>query len=595
MKNKKDRLKIRFDPNSISVKLAIVIFCLMLGALFYIARENYNNSTAMILNNQQAFMRSIVLQSDNSLNNLHDQLVDLLLSVSDIIKQTEATDRQFEQILLSYIKFNDYAKYLYFIDSSDKIVGVPIVNVRVLGNRAMPIVQDYASQTPGGIWWTPPYKSPLSSWVITIGMNLPSESANGIETLAIDIPLLEYKEVLPKFDAGIKASVLVLQDTKPVYGDHRSSVYDYNLLTNELSDNTRAIVDQVLGESPGTMIEIKADEHTYLVMTGAPNKFGWRTVLISSGEDYENALQSVRENILYLSIGIVIFSLFLAFFVARWFTNPIRELVTEMERVKTGSLQGIRVSNRKDEIGALTLAFDNMMARIRTLVANLEEAEQKKKEAEIRALQYQIRPHFLYNTLNAIGHSAALGRTNDVYKMIQSITMMLSYTLDRVNEKVTLAQELEHINHYLRLQKIRYGDIFQVLYDIQPGLGNCEIVKLTLQPIVENAIFHGLAARSAEGVLKIKAHQEDNQLVIQIIDNGPGIPAQRLKELEDLSPVNGSGSMGLRMVRERLILHCGEQARLTIDSNSGLENGTAGTIISLVIPFQLTHSEIEAH
>ncbi|MFZ2096109.1 MAG: HAMP domain-containing protein, partial [Anaerolineales bacterium] len=395
------------DKNSISVKLTIVIFLLLFGVLLLFTWINYKNTATSIMYNQSVFMRSMIQQSNSNIDNLFNDLRNLLLSVADNINNTNRSNEELEKLLKSYSSFNEYAKYLYYIPDSQYIVGSPIVQVRVLGQMSIPLTLGYSQQNPLGIWWTEPHKSPLSNWVVTVGVNFVSENKRGHETVAIDIPLLDLINILPKFEDGGSMSFLVMSGDIPVMGDHRSMDYKYNLLTNKISESTSFIVDQVLTGTSYTMIEEEIMDNTYLVMAGDENVFGWRSILFSDNHQLEDTLITARKTSLVLLVSTFFVSLFLAWVVARWFSMPIKALAREMERVDLDQLHGIRVPKRKDEIGTLALTFDKMLARIRRLILDLKNTERMKIDAEIRALQYQMRPHFLYNTLHSIGHLAS--------------------------------------------------------------------------------------------------------------------------------------------------------------------------------------------
>lgn len=148
-----------------------------------------------------------------------------------------------------------------------------------------------------------------------------------------------------------------------------------------------------------------------------------------------------------------------------------------------------------------------------------------------------------------------------------------------------LAEELAFLEHYVRLQHIRYGRTFQVVYTIEPGLGRCKLLKLSLQPLVENAILHGVSQRADAGVLRICARRRDALLELQITDNGPGFDVQRLDALE-AQPDDGHTHMGLRNVRERLALHYGSAASLTIESPDPAAGNGAGTQVTVRLPLE---------
>lgn len=580
----------RFFPKrlGINIKLMLATFALLLGALVSMAWSSYRSSTSIVVNNQRALMFNLVDHTERALRAAQEQLNTLLLSVSENQQLWSLPDPAVEDVLDTYATYNTNIQNLYIIRNNGDIVGVPRPYVRALGKYVVPTLRKhFDDQLVGVVSWTEPYLSPISHWTVAVGMRVRSEDGTSPGIVVVDAPLyVLITELLPKLSSEDGSSLLVLTEhNTPVMVDFDNPLLGYSARANELGLSPRVLSD-IVENAAGTIGLTEIAGERFSLLTGATTPNGWRPILLYSDRNVTASTRAVAKTSLGLLVVIGLVSLALAWFVARYFARPLENLAAEMARVQRGRLHGIKAEDRDDEIGDLIRAFDRMMARIRQLVHDLQVSETRKKEAEIRTLQAQIKPHFLYNTLNAIGHSAAMGRTEDVYAMIQSLVQVLSFTFGRSGGKVTVANEIEFLEHYVRLLRIRYGRAFQVEYDVAPDVGNFEILKLTLQPLVENAVFHGLAGRPEGAVLKIRAHRNGDQLTLQVIDNGPGISSERLRELEDMAPDGGATNMGLQNVRERLQLHFGEAASLAIDGSAGLDGEGSGTTITVTLPFQ---------
>lgn len=568
-----------------SLKLMLVTFTLLLIPLLSLSWASYQHSAAIVSRNQRDLMVTLLESHQRTLTTFQDQVNTLLLSVAADERLWAASDAEAERILDSYARYNTNISNLYIVRGDQRPVGVPRWQVRTLGRAVQPVLQGFIARGPG-VWWTEPYDSPLSNWTVTAGVRAMGSGQSSGGFVFVDLPLLTLGTVLPPVRGDALATTVVFSDQQtPVVVDHTAPFLRYQLRTNQLGLSPAAL--QTLHAEPGDeIVSLTLDGTTFLSLSGAPNRFGWRPVVLLSNGLVEEATAGVQRSLLIALLLVSLLSLGLAWFVARFFSRPLEQLAQEMARVRLGQLDGVQLTQRRDEVGQLAAAFNEMMARIRVLIDDLRRTEQRKKEVEIHALQSQIKPHFLANTLNAIGYSAAMGRTDDVYRMIQSLTFLLTFTFDRVEEQVTLANELELIDHYVRLQRIRYGNSFEVVYDVEPEVGRFLLPKLTLQPIVENAVFHGLAQRGQGGLLRIGAHAQTGRLVITISDNGPGVDLGALPSPGVDMPAEQRPHIGLRNTRERLQLHYGEQAALTI-----LPDPTGvGTLVTVVLPVQFATS-----
>ncbi|WJH34912.1 sensor histidine kinase [Paenibacillus sp. CC-CFT747] len=233
-----------------------------------------------------------------------------------------------------------------------------------------------------------------------------------------------------------------------------------------------------------------------------------------------------------------------------------------------------------------------MMERVRNLLLETKQMEERKKELELKMLQSQIAPHFLYNTLACIGSLARQHRTEEVKETIRSLVGVLSFSFDKSSEFVTVEEELAGLHQYMQIQKTRYGEKFEFVSEVDPDVLSSPILKLTLQPIVENAIFHGIVpnTQTPNGRITLRASVRRGRLRFLIRDNGVGIEPERLARV--LTERTGRASkerftgIGMANVHDRLRLHYGAPYGLRIGSVKG-----CGTVVSITIPAESPAAE----
>lgn len=272
------------------------------------------------------------------------------------------------------------------------------------------------------------------------------------------------------------------------------------------------------------------------------------------------------------------------FIIASKIVNPIQQLTRVMRRVKGNEGSIIRLTGRKDEIGQLSQNFNSMMVRIDKLHQEHLHEQAKKNEAEYRALQAQINPHFLYNTLNSIRWMAMIQHADNIRETVEVLGRLLRNTIKMKETVIPIHKELELLRDYIHIQKIRYNDKFEVVFDIESFIYHYRCLKFILQPIVENAIFHGIEPKEGRGTITIRAYQDQEQLVIEVHDNGVGIPHDAITQL--LTNQDEKGSIGLRNVHERIQRTFGETYGLELESERG-----AYTVVRIKLPVMTVQQE----
>lgn len=309
---------------------------------------------------------------------------------------------------------------------------------------------------------------------------------------------------------------------------------------------------------------------------------GWTTIGILPYEEVLHRVDGIKNVFVYLSL-ICIFLVFVSsILISRSVSRPIRKLQKAMKEVEKGNTD-IRVSiHSYNEIGELSQSFNQLLEKINSLLASIKSIEIKKHQAELESLKSQINPHFLYNTLESIRMIAVIDDNKDIADATEALGNLFRYSVRQRKDIVDVRFELQHAKNYILLQKIRYGDKFDVIYDIDEEVLDYKTLKFSLQPIVENAIYHGIEKKRGKGVLKVIAHKVGDDLQFEVVDDGAGIQLKRLIELREdiVSYVEDSAeSIGLKNVNQRVNLYFGQKYGLSIDSVPG-----EGTSVKLTIP-----------
>ncbi|THF77119.1 cache domain-containing sensor histidine kinase [Cohnella fermenti] len=264
------------------------------------------------------------------------------------------------------------------------------------------------------------------------------------------------------------------------------------------------------------------------------------------------------------------------------FMNPVARLVQYMRRHKVDSVQALpRYVNRKDEIGWLYRGYGSMVARIEELIEEASRSERVKNELEFQVLSHQINPHFLYNTLEAVRWKAEAHHQTDISEMVANLGNLLRLSLNGGSEITTLGREIEQVNAYISIEQKRLGEPLRTMFLVDPALLELPFLRLLLQPLVENAIHHGVRNNPGKGKLVLSVAREADDLVLTLSDNGVGMSEDQIARCLEGEPVP-SGKLrgvGVRNVNKRLQLSFGEAYRLTITSQPG-----EGTIVTLRHP-----------
>ncbi|MGN0205369.1 MAG: sensor histidine kinase [Coprococcus sp.] len=296
-------------------------------------------------------------------------------------------------------------------------------------------------------------------------------------------------------------------------------------------------------------------------------------------------------------IGLMVLILFiltvaLAFFITSSLLKPINILHDAMQKVSDGNLSARADVNSRDEIEVLANGFNDMTENMQRLIGKIKEDEQKMRKADLRLLQEQINPHFLYNTLDTIVWLIEGNKNDEAVNMVVTLSDFFRLVLSRGREFISLSEEKQHISSYLEIQGARYRDILEYDIQIDPLLYDYRILKLTLQPLVENALYHGIKYKRARGYIHVSGEKKGKDLVLTVSDDGVGMDEKELiqlrREIERPCSETEKG-FGLANVNERIHMYFGREFGMTIESVRG-----EGTTVTLTIPAIKTEEELTA-
>ncbi len=298
---------------------------------------------------------------------------------------------------------------------------------------------------------------------------------------------------------------------------------------------------------------------------------------------YQNFFVRMAVGSLIVFLGLSAVLLFLSYYIPKSITSPLRQLEKVTEQVAQGDFSVRSQVDTADEVGVLSDSMNVMIDKINDLLEQVKTEQVRLRKAEFQLLQSQINPHFLYNTLDAIVWLAESGEQETVVKMVGSLSDFFRASLNQGKDIVSVREELTHVRSYLEIQQIRYQDIMEYEIDVPEELYGYSIPKITIQPLVENALYHGVKNKRGVGHIRIRGIPEENDFLIRVEDDGIGMTPERLSQviegIQKKAPAE-SEIYGLYNVNERLRLNFGEESGITIESKD-----KEGSTVTIRLPY----------
>ena len=344
----------------------------------------------------------------------------------------------------------------------------------------------------------------------------------------------------------------------------------------------RQKLNTALGKMKDSCFGLNYRGEKYLVTRTDMKTTGWTLVSMVPYKSVMAETMAISGVMILAVVITLIVTLLLLNRILTGVVKPLKKLEKYMVQVNPDNMDQRMEILTDDEIGHLSMKFNQMMDRIRNLKEQVIEEQEDKRKYELQALQAQINPHFLYNTLDSIIWMAETNDSN-IVAMTEALAKLFRISLNKGNEEISLERELEHVKNYLIIQSMRYADKFTYEISAEPGVERCRTIKLILQPIVENCIYHGIKKKRGTGKITIRAYRREQDLIIEVSDDGCGMPEEICRKIlsDEIESENISGSgIGVKNVNERIQLRFGKKYGLSYSSEEGV-----GTTVTYVLPY----------
>lgn len=580
--------KLFFYKKSIQAKVFLSFATVIFLSLSLVSAIIYHSLTNTIKQNATQFVLSSMQQADDHLQTIFkdmDQMSSVAATNQEIVVpyikspsgeiSYEAFQEQklVKQFLSSLKAYKSYISRISIVGLNGKIIyeGNPILSKSVLQDQA---IEQIKAADGSKIWLKQKGDGFLWNETVTIGRLIKSDKkAIGVVMIDIDFELFMKTYQIQPLD-GMEIVV-----TDKSGGIVFSTVDEHQ--PDPVREAAMAVGYQTERNDQGTVMKLEGKK--YIVANYKSAYTGWSTIGIVPESTLVKDSIRLRNQIIEVVIFVFFLVLLLSVNIARQITKNIRNLQKTMKRVEEGDMITLSHITSKDEVGELNKTFIHMVTRLKEMMKQIQLREEQKREAELTALQAQISPHFLYNTLNTIKYLARLRNAVNIEEVTTSLIQLLRGVVGNTRQYVTIEEELAYIRGYITIQ--RYKDMYQMDVDwhVDPELLRCKTVKLLLQPIVENAIIHGYKPGDSERLLTISLQKQGmNDIVIEVTDNGPGMSNEQiLRILSGEMRQNGYtfSGIGIANVHERIRMMFGKHYGIHILSEIGLY-----TTVTITIP-----------
>lgn len=412
-------------------------------------------------------------------------------------------------------------------------------------------------------------------WVVTLSRAIVDDSTG--ETLGvifIDMNYHSISSLCEEISLGSKGYIFIIDENGNIVYHPKQQLLYSGVQTEE--------IQKIMQRGNGSFYS-KNGEKVYTVSRSELT--GCTIVGVSYLSELMEKIDGLQELYIILAIILIFIAVIISVIIANMISRPIRDLGDSMKQVDQENFD-IHIENPgyTNVIGDLIHSFNIMIERIRELIQRITDEQTEKRKSELSALQAQINPHFLYNTLDSIIWMAESHKIPEVVEMTSALSKLLRKSISNDNEIVTVSDEISYVSEYLKIQKMRYRDKLDFSINVDHELLMASMPKLIMQPLVENAIYHGIKMKKNGGVIRIEGHRRDNMMELLISDDGVGMDAHTMEHLLDErdKEQNNGKKVGVNNVNRRIKLYFGNEFGLRYESIQ-----SQGTIVHVDLPYMM--------
>ena len=580
-----------FRFKSIQSTIAVAFSCLIVVTITVIAWMSYHLSTDAVKKNSRDYTYQLMGQVSSNIDsyiNYMDNISRMVLSSYDIkeylLKQVYlgATGKEDLKQKISF-QLNtvlntrkDISSVLIFGTNGEII---PYNDKIKLNPQVDPTEQSWykkAIEAQGKVVISSSHVQNmiLNDYNSVISLSRELSSDVGDEKLGVLLVDLNYSvinDICNKIKLGNRGYVFIVDAQGNI-------VYhpDQQLIAN---NQKVELISQVM-RTPGSSFVTSEGKNSRMYTIKTSQATGWKIVGVTYVDELVSNKDELQTYTLFGGIGLLIIAVLLSIILSLRISRPIKQLESSMKQVEKGNFD-IQVDiQSSNEIGHLSKRFNRMTTEIKELMLQNVKEQELKRKSELQVLQAQINPHFLYNTLDSIIWMSESGKSKEVTLMTASLAKLFRLSISKGEEFISIFNEIEHIKNYLTIQKMRYKSKLDFEINVDKSIHSYKAIKIILQPLVENAIYHGIRNNEGIGTIQITGIRKENRILLQVIDNGIGMSQEDIQSMyrKDRTSEKGGG-IGVLNVDTRIKLHFGEPYGLHFESELG-----KGTTVNVWLP-----------
>lgn len=577
----------RVQANSIQsiIMQSFLVSVLIIVAIVAVLLYNKFSRTAeenMFLSTQQ-----IVDQVSYSLEDYVDGMAQLYRAIEESMLTESSWDnasvtKQLDTIISSR---DDIVSIALFDEQGMLLRNQPMMDVRESAHVSEQSWFHSAIRVPNHLSFSLPHVQNLYGgnykWVVSMskGITVIHDGKPKNVVLLVDINFKKIDKLSSRISLGKRGYVYIIDESAGNMVYHPQQQLIYMGLRNESVEKALMSSNSYIDESSGVR---------RLNTVKSVVNIGWKVVGVSYVDEMMTTAAEVNRYMIQVVVIVLVLSILISMLLAAILTKPIRQMGKTMRAVERGDFDVELPLQGPLEVVQLSSRFNLMLNKIRQLMKQIIVEQESKRKYELEVLQAQINPHFLYNTLNSVVRMVGMSKNEEVITMITSLSKLFRISLSKGNTVITVSEELEHARHYLTIQQMRFKKKFAFTIEADEEVLACYTLKLVLQPLIENAIVHGIEYMVDEGLIRISARIQNEQLVLEIADNGVGMSPQKLEGIlkevtvqkDDSRNQNSAGSgVAVRNVHDRIQLYYGTSYGLEFESEQ-----EEGTTVRVYIP-----------